>query len=89
VVLTSSPPPVCLSQRGSVYAALTEGDLPLLVVHKETLSQKHRWSGPGGMVSIAKGGRHGFLHASVIWTSVNRALLRASYMYTDTFERKR
>ena len=54
-----------LLQRGSVYATLTEGDVPNLVVHKETLSHKHKWSGPGGIVSISKGGRHGFLHASV------------------------
>lgn len=60
---------------------MTKGDVPNLVVHKETLSQKHRWSGPGGMVSVSKGGRHGFLHASVkmiiiIMTMTRRRMMR-------------
>ena len=50
--------------RRSVTIAPTAGNLPNLVVYKETISRSARWSGPGGSVSVVEGGRN-LLHASV------------------------
>ena len=59
-----SKQPLWSNQHGSVRVASTEGTLPLLTVYKETLSQRSKWSGGGGLVSVEKrSGR--LLHASV------------------------
>ena len=61
---SGSKQPLWASQHSSVRVASPEGDVPLLAVYKETLSQRSKWTGGGGLVSVER--RNGrLLHASV------------------------